>query len=62
MKESIQVRLVPLAEQVEGKGPMGKVSEVSSEVLEYAPAQLKGKTSPCPSFESREAMFSASVA
>jgi len=36
-----EVRLVPTAEQLEGKERMRKVSETSSEVLEYVPSQFK---------------------
>lgn len=36
-----EVRILPTAEQLAGKGPMHKVSEISSEVLEYTPAQFK---------------------
>ena len=35
------VRSVPTAEQLEGKDPMRKIKETSSEVLEYTPAQFK---------------------
>src|SRR5207244_6940050 len=36
-----QIRLVPTPKQVEGKGPMHKVGEQSSEVLDYVPAHFK---------------------
>jgi len=39
--EREEIRLVPTPEQVEGKGPMHKVGEQSSEVLDYVPAHFK---------------------
>jgi len=36
-----EIRLTPTDEQVAGKGPMTKVGEERSEVLEYIPAQFK---------------------
>ena len=36
-----QIRLYPTEHQVQGKGPMHKVSEQSSEVLDYVPAHFK---------------------
>lgn len=36
-----EIRLTPSAEQVEGLGPMDKIGEERSEILEYIPAQFK---------------------
>jgi len=36
-----EIRLVPTADQIAGKGPMTKVGEDTSEVLEYIPASFK---------------------